>query len=125
MSAEEFKRRRDIIEKGIANKAGQQDQSNLRKRKPQEAASAQSLLKTKNIGQLSFADEEGEDTQIIPKKKKQAAPVAQKIEPVPEIETPKAKLNMLEDDEETKRLKQEAIEVDLLNSDYRKILGRF
>jgi hypothetical protein len=111
VSAEEFKRRRDIIEKGIANKAGQQDQSNLRKRKPQEAASTQSLLKTKNIGQLSFADEEGEDTQIIPKKKKQAAPVAQKIEPVPEIEAPKAKLNMLEDDEETKRLKQEAIEV--------------
>lgn len=110
MSAEEFKRRRDIIEKGIASNVGQLDQSNLRKRKPQDAANAESLRKTKNIGQLSFAEEE-EETPIIPKKKKIPAQVAKKKEPEPEALVQKPNLNLLEDDEETKRLKQEAIEV--------------
>jgi hypothetical protein len=111
VSAEEFKRRRDIIEKGIANNTNTQEQSNLRKRKPQEVASTQSLLKSKNIGQLSFADDEGEEATTIPKKKRQPAPVIEKKEPILEVEVPQAKLNMQEDDDETKRLKNEAIEV--------------
>lgn len=110
MSAEEFKRRRDIIEKGVASNVSQLEQSNLRKRRPQEVAAKQELMKTKNIGQLSFADEEGEEITSIPKKKRPPVEVVKKVEE-PEIEAPKAKINLLEDDDETKRLKQEAIEV--------------
>lgn len=78
-----------------------------------EGLSTQSLLKTKNIGQLSFADEEGEEIQILPKKKKQV-PKEEKKEKVEEVvvpKQPKPKINLLEEDEETKRQKQEAIEV--------------
>lgn len=109
VSAEEFKRRRDIIEKGISPNNTMLVQSSLRKRKPE--LSTQSLLRTKNIGQLSFADEEGEEMPILPKKKKPVAvePVKVVVEEEPKQQKPK--INLLEEDEETRRMKQEAIQV--------------
>ena len=112
VSAEEFKRRRDIIEKGITSNVSMIDQSNLKKRKPLEGISTQSLLRSKNIGQLSFAEEEGEEIPILPKKKKPGPPKEPTTEVIEEApKQPKPKINLLEEDEETKRLKQEAIEV--------------
>jgi hypothetical protein len=113
VSAEEFKRRRDIIEKGLAPNAGQLDNNHLKKRKPTEA-NLQTLIKTKNVGQLSFADEAEEvEIALLPKKEKKKE--ESKAEPAPSQivvpKVPKPRVNLLEEDEETKRQKQEALEV--------------
>lgn len=55
MSAEEFKRRRDIIEKGIS--ANTKNESQLKKRAKNSIEQINMLKKRKNVGQFSFEDE--------------------------------------------------------------------
>lgn len=115
VSAEEFKRRRDVIEKGLVTNPGQLEHNHLRKRKPTEAT-LKTLIKTKNLGQLSFADEVDQDEQIyLPKKEKKVEVVKELKKEIPidivASDLPKARINLLEEDDETKRQKQEALEV--------------
>jgi len=56
VSAEEFKRRRDIIEKGKAANL-KLDQNQLKKRATTSTEQINQLKKAKNVGQLSFAEE--------------------------------------------------------------------
>lgn len=123
MSAEEFKRRRDIIEKGLDPNAGLLEQNMLKKRKPTDT-NLQTLIKKKNVGQMSFADEE--DMIVLPKKEKKPEEPKKVEEPpveAPIAKAPKQKVNLLEEDEETKRQKQEALEVLYYDLAYSKILG--
>ena len=55
MSAEEFKRRRDIVEKGLVE-TNKRENTFLKKRKTNVEQITQ-LKKVKNIGQLSFMEE--------------------------------------------------------------------
>ena len=110
MSAEEFKRRRDIIEKGLVSNNGQLGHNLLKKRKPTEA-SLQTLIKTKNAGQLSFADDEDAEEVVVPRKEKKPEVVKKAPVLVEEPIEPKTRVNLLEEDDETKRQKQEALEV--------------
>lgn len=93
--------------------SGQLGHNLLKKRKPTEA-NLQTLSKTKNVGQFSFADDMDTD-EIIVRPKKEKKTEEEKKEPVlvEEPIAPKAKVNLLEEDEETKRQKQEALEVSL------------
>ena len=121
VSAEEFKRRRDIIEKGIGQNIKMSD-TNLRKRLTTSKDEISQLKKAKNVGQLSFQDEinEGETSDISRQRevmKKAGAPkfglvneaeeLFKQVAKVPE----KQKTNIMEEDEETIRMRQEAIEV--------------
>lgn len=87
----------------------------------------QTLIKTKNVGQFSFGDDgEGEMMPFQKKEKKVEPPKKEKIpSPVQEEKPPKPKVNLLEEDEETKRQKQEALEVDKFNEAQSKVLGWF
>lgn len=67
------------------------------------------------MGQLSFADEAEEELHILPNIEKKKEEVKKEV-PVPQISAPKPpkpKMNLLEEDEETKKQKQEALEVNL------------
>ena len=71
------------------------------------------MIKTKNVGQLSFADDADEDLAFLPKIEKKKEEVKKEVPP-PQISAPKPikpKVNLLEEDEETKKQKQEALEV--------------
>lgn len=97
----------------------------MKKRKPTEA-NLQTLSKTKNVGQLSFADDV-EDGEFPPRPKKEKKPVEEEkkvqVTEVLSPKLPKPKVNLLEEDEETKRQKQEALEVDLDYSAQGEVLG--
>lgn len=87
------------------------DNSQLKKRKPTET-SLQTLIKTKNVGQLSFADEAEEELAVLPRKEKKPEEAKKSpAQPDAAPKQPKPKVNLLEEDEETKRQKQEALEV--------------
>lgn len=134
VSAEEFKRRRDIIEKGIGQNLKLSD-TNLRKRLTTSKDEISQLKKMKNVGQLSFQDEinDGEVSDIKKQResmKKAGAPKFGLLNEADELfkqdtKAPeKEKTNIMEEDEDTIRMRQEAIEVVSIDIVKSEVLGR-